>query len=150
MVLDQVGIDFIINNEGKRNRAYYDDNGFGTIGVGHKIKEDESYLKNANLDNSAIMDLFMQDIIPVQNFINTTTENWDNPITQGQFNALCDFCFQYGINLSNHYPNTYRAIITGNKADIVYHLMQFTNENPADNDGKLLNRRQKEIEIFNN
>jgi GH24 family phage-related lysozyme (muramidase) len=148
MAINQVnksGEDLIIGNEGVKYLYYKDDKGYGTIGIGHLVLPNEYYLKTAHLNERQVMDLFYTDLKPREEWLVTNTAKWITPITQGEFNGLCSFLFQYDIY---KYPQTKNIIISGNRQEIINHIKMFESESPENHDMKLVPRRDREIAMF--
>lgn len=85
--------DFLIKEEGVRNRVYKDQAGIDTIGIGHKILPGEEYLKSVTLSPKQIEDLFFLDVVKAENAIK---ESIVVPLTPGQQAALISFVFNVG------------------------------------------------------
>lgn len=85
--------DFLIKEEGVRNRVYKDSAGIDTIGIGHKILPSEERLKSVTLTPKQIEDLFFLDLVKAENSIK---ENIQVPLTTGQQAALISFVFNVG------------------------------------------------------
>ena len=62
MAIAKSTLDFIIKEEGARNKAYKDSKGLWTIGVGHLIKADEQHLINTTLTDAQVEDLLKSDL----------------------------------------------------------------------------------------
>jgi lysozyme len=91
MQLSAEGLDLIKKSEGFRDRVYLDVAGFPTIGYGHLIKPHESFPKAITEPQaSAILSS------DVQNAEESVARLVKVALTQGQFDALVDFCFNLG------------------------------------------------------
>ena len=93
MAIAKSTLDFITKEEGARNRAYKDSKGLWTIGVGHLIKADESYLLNATLTDEQVNDLLRSDLKWCSEAVETSVKV---PLQQSQFDALYSLCFNIG------------------------------------------------------
>jgi lysozyme len=91
MQLSAEGLDLIKKSEGFRDRVYLDVAGFPTIGYGHLIKPHESFPNGiAEPQAAAILASDVQDAEQsVARLVRVA-------LTQGQFDALVDFCFNLG------------------------------------------------------
>ncbi len=91
MQLSTEGLDLIKKSEGFRDRVYLDVAGFPTIGFGHLIRPHESFPNGiAEPQAAAILSSDVQDAEQsVTRLVKVT-------LTQGQFDALVDFCFNLG------------------------------------------------------
>lgn len=90
------GLQNIINWEGKRNQAYLDSAGKLTIGIGHLIVPGDGLDANSTITDATMNAIFANDIDQAE--INVK-RNVKVPLTQGQFDALVDFTFQFGNQL---------------------------------------------------
>lgn len=149
MKLDAAGKLFITNNEGIRYTAYKDSKGIWTTGIGHMIKQDEQYLINKKLSRAEVDGLFDNDVKPLEEFVNSLTAVWEF-VSQGQFNALCDFCFQYGTRIKYRFPRIYMIMLAGNIEEIERGLLRFVNVTAGSGDGLLKSRRNREIKLLRN
>ena len=93
MAIAQSTLDYIIEEEGFRNKAYRDSKGLLTIGVGHLIKPGEEHLKSAVLTDEQVKELLKSDL----KWCSEAVENSVRvPLTQSQFDALYSLCFNIG------------------------------------------------------
>lgn len=79
--------------EGRRYTAYRDPAGVLTIGVGHEIKAGDGLNAQSVLTDAQIDTLFDNDIFDAENSIYTRVIV---PLSQGEFDALIDFIFEFG------------------------------------------------------
>ena len=93
MAITESTIDYIIEEEGKRNRAYKDTKGLWTIGVGHLIKPDEQHLIHATLTDAEVKDLLRRDLDWCSEAVESSVKV---PLAQAQFDALYSLCFNIG------------------------------------------------------
>ena len=91
MELSAAGLELLKRSEGFRNLTYKDVAGIPTIGYGHRLHPDESY--PAGIGEAQAAELLARDVrgaqLAVQHLVKV-------PLTQGQFDALVDFCFNLG------------------------------------------------------
>lgn len=80
--------------EGEKFTAYKDAAGLSTIGIGHLIKPDESYLLTATITPEQSNALFEQDLATAENAIKQLVRV---PLNPQQFAALCSFIFNVGV-----------------------------------------------------
>lgn len=91
MKLSGEGLDLIKKSEGFRDRVYRDVAGFPTVGYGHLMKPDESFPNGVTeLQAASIL------AIDVQQAEQAVARLVKVGLTQGQFDALVDFCFNLG------------------------------------------------------
>lgn len=79
--------------EGRRNAAYRDKGGRWTIGVGHLIVPGDGLGPNSTISDPTIDAIFVNDLNEAENIVKRYVTV---PLTQGQFDALTDFTFQFG------------------------------------------------------
>jgi lysozyme len=92
----QAGIDFIKQFEGKKLTAYKDIAGLWTIGYGHLIKPNESYLIGATITEAEAEKLLRDDLKQFENAVNQTIT--EIKLTQNQFDALVSLAFNIGVS----------------------------------------------------
>lgn len=78
--------------EGKRNKAYQDTKGIWTIGVGHTGPE---VVEGLVWTDQQVIDQLAIDVGKCEDAINN---NVRVGLTQNQFDALCSFIFNVGVN----------------------------------------------------
>lgn len=91
MELSAEGLELIKRSEGFRSRQYLDAAGLATIGFGHRIVPPESF-PNGVTEEQATTTL-MNDVKQAQQAVVRLVHV---ALTQGQFDALVDFCFNLG------------------------------------------------------
>ncbi len=91
MRLSAEGLDLIKRFEGFRGHAYNDVAGFSTIGYGHRIVPPESFPNGITEPQAAA--ILAKDVAEAER---TVTRLVKVALTQGQFDALVDFCFNLG------------------------------------------------------
>jgi lysozyme len=91
MKFSAVGMQLLKSSEGFRSRVYRDAAGFPTIGYGHRLLHPDSFPNG--IDEAQAANLLAVDVRDaeqaVQRFVKVS-------LTQGQFDALVDFCFNLG------------------------------------------------------
>jgi lysozyme len=143
MKLSEAGRKALVESEAFRNKAYQDSRGLWTIGVGHLIKPTESKYLKITLTDDQVNKLLDDDLVHVEEWLNTNCK-WTN---QNQYDALCNFLHQYNID---RYPNTRKAFIEGNIAEIRRILKEdFNHADVKKKDGLLIKRRTRELALFN-
>jgi lysozyme len=91
MQLSAEGLDLIKKSEGFRDRVYLDLAGFPTIGYGHLIKPRESFPNGITEPQAAA--ILTTDVQDAEQAVARLVKV---ALTQGQFDALVDFCFNLG------------------------------------------------------
>lgn len=79
--------------EGRRSTAYPDSDGNLTIGIGHKIIPGDGLTENSSLSDAQINSLYANDIANAETSVYSRVKV---PLSQGEFDALVDFAFQFG------------------------------------------------------
>jgi lysozyme len=93
MAIAKSTLEFITKEEGSRNKAYKDSKGLWSVGVGHLIKKDETYLLNATLSDQEVEDLLRSDLRWCSEAVESSVKV---PLTQNQFDALYSLCYNIG------------------------------------------------------
>jgi len=91
MRVSEAGLQLIKRSEGFRSAAYLDAAGILTIGYGHRILRGESYA--GGIDEAQACRLLAADVQLAEEAVERLVKV---PLTQGQFDALVDFCFNLG------------------------------------------------------
>ena len=84
-------MELLKRSEGFRGWAYRDSSGFLTIGYGHKLVGIESYPEG--IDERMAVQILMVDVRRAEQAVERLAKVG---LTQGQFDALTDFCFNLG------------------------------------------------------
>ena len=88
MELSAEGFELIKRSEGFRSRQYLDAAGFATIGFGHRVVPPESFPNGITEEHGVA--LLITDVKQAEHAV---TRLVHVSLTQGQFDALVDFCF---------------------------------------------------------
>jgi len=91
MKLSEEGLELIKTSEGFRDHVYRDVAGFPTIGYGHLLKPNESF-PNCMTEPQAAS-ILATDVQQAEQAVSRMVKV---ALTQGQFDALVDFCFNLG------------------------------------------------------
>jgi lysozyme len=91
MQLSAAGMDLLKKSEGFRNCVYMDVAGFPTIGYGHRLLHPESF--SNGIDEPQAANLLASDVRDAEQAVERLVKV---TLTQGQFDALVDFCFNLG------------------------------------------------------
>ena len=91
MELSAAGLALLKRSEGFRSRVYLDVDGYPTIGYGHRLVHPESFPRGIGEAQAA--QLLAGDVRDAQGAVERMVKV---ALTQGQFDALVDFCFNMG------------------------------------------------------
>jgi lysozyme len=91
MKFSAAGMELLKKSEGFRSRVYLDVAGFPTIGYGHRLLHPESFPNG--IDEQQAANLLACDVREAEQAVQRLVKV---PLTQGQFDALVDFCFNLG------------------------------------------------------
>ncbi len=91
MQLSAEGLELIKKSEGFRDHVYRDVAGFPTIGYGHLLKPDESFPNGVTELQAGL--ILAADVQQAEQAVSRLVKV---ELTQGQFDALVDFCFNLG------------------------------------------------------
>jgi len=91
MKLSAAGLELLKRSEGFRGRTYLDVNGFPTIGYGHRLLHPESFPDG--IDEAQAAEILVSDVRDAEQAVTRLVKV---ALTQGQFDALVDFCFNLG------------------------------------------------------
>jgi len=141
MKLSTTGNELIKRSEGFRSDVYTDVAGFRTIGYGHKIKPQESFPDGIGEPQAAI--LLASDVAQAEKAVTRLVRV---VITQGQFDALVDFCFNLG---AGHLAAStlLHELNAGHYADAAQQLLAWDHAGGQVNQG-LKERREAEYRLW--
>jgi lysozyme len=91
MKFSAAGMELLKSSEGFRNRVYLDVAGIPTIGYGHRLHRSESFPNG--IDEPKAAEILASDLREVEQAVRRLVKV---PLTEGQFDALVDFCFNLG------------------------------------------------------
>ncbi len=142
MELSNAGLELVKRSEGFRSQTYLDVNGFPTIGYGHRILPSESF--PGAITETQAADLLASDLRVAEQAVERAVKV---PLTQGQFDALVDFCFNLGgERLAS---STLLKVLNGGRyQDAVEQLLRWDLAGGRVNTG-LKTRRQAECALWN-
>jgi lysozyme len=138
MAITKSTLEYIIEEEGKRNKAYKDSKGLWTIGVGHLIKPDEQHLIHASLTDDEVEELLRSDLKWCSEAVESSVRV---PLTQAQFDALYSLCFNIGGTAFKR-STVVRRINEGDMQGAADAILMW-NKPP-----ELVKRRKRERELF--
>ena len=91
MQMSEAGLELIKRSEGFRAQTYKDEDGFSTVGYGHKLLQGESFPKGVSVAEASA--LLAQDVKSAEQAVARLVKV---ALTQGQFDALVDFVYNLG------------------------------------------------------
>lgn len=91
MKFSAAGMELLKRSEGFRNRVYMDVAGLPTIGYGHRLLHPESF--SNGISEPQASNLLAADVRDAEQAVQRLVKV---PLSQGQFDALVDFCFNLG------------------------------------------------------
>ena len=92
MQLSAAGLELIKRSEGFRGQVYMDAAGLPTIGYGHRVTPAESF--PGGIDEAQASAMLTKDVLEAEREVARLVRVL---LTQGQFDALVDFCFNLGV-----------------------------------------------------
>ena len=141
MIFSSKGLKLLMEWEGCKLNVYPDAGGKATIGVGHLIQPHEKF---NTITTSQALDLLDQDIRPFERVVNTSITQ---PLTQDQFDALVIFAFNIGVGGFKS-STVLKEILKGELEDVP-NAMRMWNKAGGKVVKGLINRREKEIQLWN-
>ncbi len=141
MKLSAEGLDLIKKSEGFRDRVYRDVAGFPTIGYGHLIKPTESFPDGIAEPQAAA--ILASDVQEAEQAVARLVKV---ALTQGQFDALVDFCFNLGAGRLAS-STLLRELNAGHHDAAALQLLAWDHAKGVVNSG-LKARRQAEFELW--
>lgn len=151
MTVSEKGIAFIKRQEGCILHMYDDSAGNCTIGIGHLVHlgktgtnpvAEEPYWNGCTMEQA--IELLNHDLANTENAINDYV---DVPLTQNQFDALVDFCFELGAARLLH-STLLQVLNAGNYASVPSQLERWIYTGGSPSNG-LQRRRGEEIQLWN-
>jgi len=141
MRISAAGLELLKNSEGFRDRVYIDVAGFPTIGYGHRLLHPESFPRG--ITETQASQLLLNDLREAEQAVQRLVKV---PLTQGQFDALVDFCFNLGQGRLAA-STLLESLNAGQYADAAAELLRWdragAHESPA-----LKARRQAELALW--
>lgn len=138
MRISEKGKNLIKSFEGVSLKAYkvLESEKYYTIGYGHYGQD---VTKDMTITIEQANKLFDNDIVKYENAVNNFTFAFTP--NQNQFDALCSFCYNLGVNVLNDFKGMTESEISAN-------MILYVNSGGVRLQG-LVNRRIREIELFN-
>ena len=137
--------------EGLSSKPYVDSAGYETVGIGHKILAGENFSQGITLQEAEqlLRDDMGDAVVDVQRLVTV-------PLTQGQFDCLCDFTYNLGGGKLKE-STLLKRLNAGDYAGVPYELYHVDKDCSQHGwifaGGKimagLVKRRQAEIALWN-
>ena len=141
MQLSASGLNLLKRSEGFRSHTYNDVNGFPTIGYGHRLLDHESFPDGVSEAQATSM--LAADVRSAEQAVARLVKV---PLTQGQFDALVDFCFNLGTGRLA--SSTLLKVLNGGRyADAAEQLLRWDIAGGQENAG-LKARREAEFALW--
>jgi lysozyme len=143
MKFSVIGMDLLKKSEGFRGHVYLDVAGFPTIGYGHRLLHPDSF--PTGIDEPQAASLLLCDVRDAEHAIQRLVRV---PLTQGQYDALVDFCFNLGVGKLSS-STLLKSLNAGRYDEAVEQLLRW---NHAGNKecAALTARREAEAELWRN
>jgi len=141
MKLSMAGMELVKRSEGFRNRTYKDANGFPTIGYGHRLLHPDSFPEG--IGEAQAEELLASDVRDAEQAVGRLVKV---PLTQGQFDALVDFCFNLGAGRLAS-STLLKALNGGRYEDTAAQLLRWDLAGGVENAG-LKARREAEFALW--
>jgi len=142
MQLSAAGLELIKRSEGFRGHLYIDVAGFPTIGYGHRVTPLESFSGGIGEAQAAAM--LAGDVLEAERVVGRLVRV---ALTQGQFDALVDFCFNLGAGRLAG-SSLLRDLNAGQYEAAAEQLLSWDHAGGAMNAG-LKARREAEFQLWN-
>jgi lysozyme len=141
MKLSGAGLELIKRSEGFKGRTYKDVNGFPTIGYGHRLLHPESFPDGVGESQAA--EILISDVRDAEQAVARLVKV---PLSQGQFDALVDFCFNLGTGRLAS-STLLKVLNLGRYDDAAEQLLRWDIAGGHENSG-LRARRQAELALW--
>jgi lysozyme len=143
MKFSAAGMELLKASEGFRNRVYLDAAGFPTIGYGHRLLNPASFPNG--IDEPQAAEILASDVRDAEQAVERLVKV---PLTQGQFDALVDFCFNLGAGKLTA-STLLKFLNHGRYDDAAQQLLRWDHAGGQEIDA-LKARRQAEAELWRN
>jgi lysozyme len=141
MKFSAAGMELLKRSEGFRSHVYLDATGFPTIGYGHRLLHAESFPDG--IDEPQAAEILAADVREAEEAVERLVKV---PLSQGQFDALVDFCFNLGAGrLASSTLLT--TLNRGRYGDAVEQLLRWDHAGGEKN-AALKARREAEAELW--
>jgi lysozyme len=142
MRLSAAGLELIKKSEGFRNHVYLDVAGFPTIGYGHRLLHPESFPNG--VQEAQATEILTADVRDAEQAVDCLVKV---PLTQGQFDALVDFCFNLGAGKLA--SSTLLKVLNGGRYDDAAQQLLRWDLAAGQENAALKARREAELQLWN-
>jgi lysozyme len=143
MKFSAIGMELLKKSEGFRSRVYLDVAGFPTIGYGHRLLHTDSFPNG--IDEPQAANLLLCDVRDAEQAVQRLVRV---PLTQGQYDALVDFCFNLGVGRLSA-STLLKSLNAGRYDDAVEQLLRWNHAGSREC-AALTARREAEAELWRN
>jgi len=143
MELSLVGLDLLKRSEGFRGRTYLDVNGLPTIGYGHRLLNPQSFPDG--IGESQAAEILKADVRDAEHAVARLV---GVPLTQGQFDALVDFCFNLGAGRLA--TSTLLKVLNGGRYEAAAEQLLRWDVAAGEENAGLKARREAELALWGN
>lgn len=141
MQLCTAGLDLIKRSEGFSSHTYKDVNGFPTIGYGNRLLKTEVFPDG--IDEQRATAMLVEDVRTAEQAVARLVKV---PLSQGQFDALVDFCFNLGAGQLAS-STLLKILNSGRYDDAAEQLLRWDIAGGREN-ARLKARRRAEFELW--
>jgi lysozyme len=141
MHLSAEGLGLIKRSEGFREHIYLDVAGFPTVGYGHLVKPTESF--SGGITEPQAAEILATDVQQAEQAVSRLVKV---ALTQGQFDALVDFCFNLGAGRLAA-STLLRQLNAGHRDTAAQQLLSWDHAEGVVNTG-LKARREAELKLW--
>jgi lysozyme len=136
-------MELLKNSEGFRRHVYLDVAGLATIGYGHRLLHRDSFPNG--IDEPQAANLLACDVRDAEQAVERLVKA---PLTQGQFDALVDFCFNLGAG--RLIASTLLKYLNAGRYDEAVEQLLLWNHAGGEECAALKARRESEAELWRN
>ncbi len=141
MQFSTAGLQLLKTSEGFRSRTYLDAAGVPTIGYGHRLLHPESFPNG--IQEAQASEILVSDVHDAEQAVERLVKV---PLSQGQFDALVDFCFNLGQGRLAS-STLLKCLNRGRYDDAAEQLLRWDRTGDQENMG-LKARREAELELW--
>jgi lysozyme len=141
MKLSNAGLELLKRSEGFRGRTYKDASGLPTIGYGHRLLQSESF--PGGIGEAQAAEILVVDVRNAEQAVERLVKV---QLTQGQFDALVDFCFNLGSGRLA--SSTLLKVLNGGQYEAAAEQLQRWDRAGGEENSGLKARREAELALW--